>query len=115
MPQSFEQLQTIEEEPSWYTPSLSFETDHGGTINIYTRGVFQGWKMAGRYIATVMILFLLVCAYDNRLAPYKVGIRLTELITPALGELLVQYATDGPVVDKTFYNNHHTAVGVWLK
>ncbi|CAJ1951346.1 unnamed protein product [Cylindrotheca closterium] len=116
MTQSFEQLQTIKEEPSWYTPSLSFEMD-GTAIRMNTRSsMLRGWKMMVRpFIATAMIVFLLAVAYDNRFALDKVGSRLNELVTPVLGDLLVQHATDGPVVKRTFYNNHHTVVGVWLK
>jgi len=128
MTQSFQQqLETIqEEEPSWYTPSMM---DGSVIVRKNTSAVMlQEWKMTTvRYTATVMMLFLLVVVgayYDSRLLPLLVDKQggmmmippLTELIiTPALEELLVQHATDGPVVKKTFYNSHHTAMGAWLK
>lgn len=106
MTQSFQQLESNTEEPSWCTPSMSFETD---------KSMFQGWKIVLRQIVRLLTLFLLLGVYDNRLPIDKVGIPLSAIVTPALEDLLVQHVTDGPVVKKTFYNSHHTAMGVWLK
>lgn len=109
MANSFQQLETIEEEPSWYSPSMSFEVDEDN-IRHDSASMTQGLKLMALWI------LLLFSIHDARLQLNKVGVPLTDLVSPTLEDLFTKRApTNGPVVHKTFYNSHHTTMGAWLK